>query len=580
MSNSSKEANSGAKHAVPKKKQFKLPKGLVAACAVIVILFGVMAVWANTYTGIYPYTYVNGFLVSDMSETELADFLTSTYSADKLKNLKFTLVCEDIVSELGVADIGLVYDNAALAEDIVTSGKEGNFFTRTIAFISRPFKPVSITPVIEYNKEVLAQAFDLVTEQYEIEPVGYTFDIGENLVTIHDRVSGLKADREKATAKVEEMLASMAIGEILLVPEEITPEPLDFDEFYKWLTSDAQDAYYEKVDSKVIVRDSKPKCEVDRQVVADALSTLDGSDLTSVQIAVKTSQPENTSDHLREILYKDKLGSYSTGYGGSSAARANNVRLATSRVDGIELMPGEEFSYDDTILPRTAANGYMAAAVYVGNKVESGMGGGICQPSSTLYAAALYANLEIVERHNHSLTVSYLPPGLDATIAEGYLDLRLKNNTDYPVKISASASGGIVSFSIYGYNENNTSVDILRSFSNGKYYVTRVVKENGVEVRHEQMTSSVYGTPEPDEPEEEKKPEEEKPAEGETPENGETPADAATPEETAPEVTAPTEQAPPEAAPTPQPETSTPPAVSETAKEPTPVTPSAPTVAE
>lgn len=172
------------------------------------------------------------------------------------------------------------------------------------------------------------------------------------------------------------------------------------------------------------------------------------------------------------------------------------MQIATNRINGYELLPGEEFSYDQTILPRTSENGYRAAPVYVGNKVESGMGGGICQPSSTLYCAAMYANLEITERHNHSLMVSYLPPGLDATIAQGVLDLKFKNSTPYPIKISSSAANGTVTFSIWGYNPDNYSVELLRSGGGYSYQVTRIVKKDGAEISRQQMASSRYGKPE------------------------------------------------------------------------------------
>ena len=181
-------------------------------------------------------------------------------------------------------------------------------------------------------------------------------------------------------------------------------------------------------------------------------------------------------------------------------------------------MPGEEFSYDKTILPRTAENGYMAAPVYVGNKVESGMGGGICQPSSTLYGAALYANLEILERHNHSMLVSYMPAGLDATISQGALDLRLRNNTPYPVKIASQASGGVLTFSIWGYNPENISVNIVRSGSEYQYYATRIVMKDGVEISRESLSSSRYVPPAPT-PEPSASPEPEATPE---PENGST----------------------------------------------------------
>lgn len=579
MQNSGIDKKRTAKHAAPKSnKSNKELKILVSVLVVLILIFGAFTVYVNGIDGIYPNTYVNGFLVSDMTEDMLADYLTATFSAKPLENKSFTLTCKDNTHELKLEDLGIIFDNAKFAEKIVTSGKEGNAIQKTFSYISRLFSPVNVSPVINYNETVLNNAFDTVTSGYETEPVGYTFKIEKDLVTIHNRIDGIKADREKATDEALKQIGEFSVGSIELVPVPVSPAPLDFDEFYKWLTSDSQEAYYEKVDGKVLVRDSKPKCEVDKQTVKNAITTLETTSESKVTIAVKTTEPNSTSDRLKEILYKDKLGGYSTGYGSSSAARANNVRLATSRINGIELMPGDELSYDKTILPRTYANGYRPAGVYVGNKSEIGMGGGICQPSSTLYAAALYANLEIVERHNHSLPVSYLPAGLDATIAEGYLDLRIRNNTDYPVKIVASADGGVVSFSIYGFNEKNVSVDVLRSFSGGAHRVTRVVKENGVEVKREQMTSSVYGTPEKDEPEEEEKKEEGETTEEETPAE---PSPDTTPEgeASAEQTPAPSTQNPPTA-----PTTPTTPIVPETPAPviptPEPVVPEAPVVSE
>lgn len=126
-------------------------------------------------------------------------------------------------------------------------------------------------------------------------------------------------------------------------------------------------------------------------------------------------------------------------------------------------MPGDVFSYDKTIGRRTLANGYREAGVYIGNKVESGVGGGICQTSSTLYSAALYANLEIVSRTSHSLPVSYVPAGQDATIAEGAIDLKIKNNTEYPIKIVAAVSGRTVTCKFLGVKVPNQTVELVHT---------------------------------------------------------------------------------------------------------------------
>lgn len=119
------------------------------------------------------------------------------------------------------------------------------------------------------------------------------------------------------------------------------------------------------------------------------------------------------------------------------ASRATNIAVAASRINGVLIQPGEEFSFNKTILPRTAANGYVEAPIYVSGKHATGTGGGICQVSSTMYSAMLNGGIPATERHPHSLPVPYLPEGRDATIAGNYYDLKVVNIYDTPLEISA-----------------------------------------------------------------------------------------------------------------------------------------------
>ena len=562
------------------KKSKKFLKILLSVLIAAVIIIAAFSVYVNGYDGVLPGTYIEYTNISKMSKDEVREFLSATYSSDNLSGAVIPLTCNTNSYDLNLDELGITFDNDATIEKAFTSGKDGNIITNTVAYVSRWFTPVTIKPTLVYNKDILATALDTVANGFEIEPVGHTFEFGANSVTIHAPVDGVKVNRETATEMIEAKIIDADFGSLDFVPESVTPEPLDFNEFYEWLTSKEVDAFYEKVDGKVVVRESKARCEVDRSAVENALATLRTDSLTKIEVPAVVTEPENTTAKMTENLYKDVLGSYSTNFGSSSASRANNVRLAASRIDGTELMPGEEFSYDKTILPRTYANGYREAGVYVGNRVESGLGGGICQPSSTLYAAALYANLEILERHNHSLPVSYLPAGLDATIAEGYLDLRIRNNLDYPIKISAVTEGGVITFKILGYNHDNTSVDIERGYSGGAYHVTRVVKKDGEVVKREQMTSSVYGTKDTSEtdqkkPETEKKEEDKKTNETQT--NTTIDSQSSTPQAEVPEADAPQAEAPSTSTPsTPAPSTPAPSTPAPSTPEPAPEAPATP----
>lgn len=145
------------------------------------------------------------------------------------------------------------------------------------------------------------------------------------------------------------------------------------------------------------------------------------------------------------------LGRYQTKYH-DNTQRGNNVRLAASSINGTILLPGQEFSFNNVVGQRTAARGYKIAHVYVNKQVVDGIGGGICQVSSTLYVAMMIAGLQATERHVHCLPVDYLKPNLDATINWGTCDLRFINTFDFPIVILASGSPeGILTVNICKY---------------------------------------------------------------------------------------------------------------------------------
>jgi len=198
--------------------------------------------------------------------------------------------------------------------------------------------------------------------------------------------------------------------------------------------------------------------KIDREALEKELySKINGklgsdTDVTAVLTVTKASV---TSDMLKGI--NAKISAFSTNYGSiSSPARANNIGVSTRSINGTVLMPGETFSFNGVVGKRTVESGYQEAPVIIKNKVDSGLGGGICQVSSTLYNAALRGNLKIAARYHHTYPSSYVPIGMDATVDYGNLDFKFTNNYSYPLYIAGSASGGVVSFAIYS-NSSLTS---------------------------------------------------------------------------------------------------------------------------
>lgn len=171
-------------------------------------------------------------------------------------------------------------------------------------------------------------------------------------------------------------------------------------------------------------------------------------DLVEVPAKIKESD-------LKKIT--GKISSYSNEYtGGDNTGRFINMKLAVEAVNGTLLMPGQEFSYNNVVGNTTPERGYKEANTYVGNKIVPGYGGGICQVSTALYRSIMRSNIRSTERMNHSMTVSYSKPGLDATVSYGYIDYKFVNTYDFPIYIQGFIGGGTLGFNIYG---NTSALD-------------------------------------------------------------------------------------------------------------------------
>ena len=185
--------------------------------------------------------------------------------------------------------------------------------------------------------------------------------------------------------------------------------------------------------------------------------------------------PEIGTDSVEDALFRDKLATY-TAKADSSYNRDTNLRLACEALDGTILYPGDVLDYNKVLGERTPEKGYKPAAVYMGSATVTGYGGGICQPSSALYYCAMVADLEIVERHNHGFISAYVPFGMDATVSWGGPEFRLRNNTNYPIRIDAEADGGSVTITLMGTDEKDYYVEMEYEVLSKTDYKT-VVKE-------------------------------------------------------------------------------------------------------
>ena len=180
---------------------------------------------------------------------------------------------------------------------------------------------------------------------------------------------------------------------------------------------------------------------------------------TEVQVPMEYVIPQDTAETLKSVLFRDQLSYVETPHT-SNANRNNNLELACKSINGIVLMPGDVFSYNEALGKRTAEAGYKAAAAYVGGETVQELGGGICQVSSTLYYATLLADMEIVVRSAHSYVSSYIDFGMDATVSWGGPEFKFSNNTNYPIRIQAEVSDGYVKVWIFGTDDKDYYVNM------------------------------------------------------------------------------------------------------------------------
>ena len=215
----------------------------------------------------------------------------------------------------------------------------------------------------------------------------------------------------------------------------------------------AQDATLKREDGKFVIEPGTTGVviDVDASVntVYEYLTTDWMGENTETDLVVAVEEPRGTEEELSKI--KDVLGTFTTDYSSSGANRSGNVTNGAKHVNGTLLYPGDSFSMYETVSPFTEANGYYLAGSYLNGMVVDSLGGGICQVSTTLYNAVLRAELEVTERSNHSMIVSYVDPSADAAIAGTYKDFKFKNNTNAPVYIEGyTTDDKQVVFNIYG----------------------------------------------------------------------------------------------------------------------------------
>ncbi|MGN0181845.1 MAG: VanW family protein [Candidatus Ornithomonoglobus sp.] len=389
--------------------------------------------------------YIEDIDVGNLTSDEA---LARLRQSDLMSNRAITLTCNSYSVSLNCADAGLTPKIEDTVAKAMRYGKSGDMFYDGFENTLLLFKRHTIIPDADVNEALLREKITEFGNSIYGELTRHSLEIGDGVVVCTPGHSGFDNNTDAAYSEILGGLKNDQYT-IPIVLKEGHPDPITANDVNNFVYCDPADAYYKKENGTIVIENEVYGRYLDLSETESLISGLvENGDV--IYIPYYTTAPEITAEQLGAKLFNAVIGSYSTSYGTSSANRCANIANAASKINETVLMPGDVFSFNNTVGPRSAANGFYTAKEYVNGDTVDGIGGGTCQVSSTLYNAVLYSDLSIVSRTNHMFPVDYCPIGQDATVADTGVDFKFVNSMNYPIKISAVTSGYTVTVSIIG----------------------------------------------------------------------------------------------------------------------------------
>lgn len=392
---------------------------------------------------------IEGIDISGLSKREAMDKIQNLYQEKKQKEIGIRY--KEYETSLNSTIIEVNYEVESAVDKAYLIGRDSNIFVNNYNILFTLIGKKNINVEMKLNEEVAKKTIQDISMNLPGVIVESSYSIEGDKLIITKGKEGITIDIDELLGRVKENLNNINIIEddIDIPVIDKKPKEIDIDKIHNEIYKEAKDAYYTKEPFTVY-----PEVEGIDFNVEDAKKILQ-EEKGEYEISLVITKPNITIADIGTEAFPDKLATFTTRYDVSNKDRTVNLVLACQKLNEKVVSPGEVFSYNKTLGARTVAAGYKNAKVYSNGEVVDGIGGGICQISSTLYNSVLLANLEIVERRNHQFVTSYLPAGRDATVVYGMTDFQFKNIRKYPIRIVASAQNGIATVSIYGLKEEN-----------------------------------------------------------------------------------------------------------------------------
>ncbi len=424
---------------------------------------------------IYPNVLLDGVYVGGATP-EAAALLLESRGEEGYEGKSVTMslpMTESMTVE--AQSLGLGGTPASAAREAYRYGRSGNYFENALSYLRCYMgEGVNILWKGSLDEQRLSELVTEVSEPLNerLDSAGAT--ITDEGVAFTKGAGAMELDSAYMMQLVGAAFAAEDYDTIAYRPDIVGEANVELENLYNEIYKAPVNASYDKETGAIVPHEQGVSFDMEvAQTLLD--ETENGQELF---LPLVYSEPAINTDMMEEYLFRDLLSEKSTSFAGSASGRITNIKLAAAAINGLVLLPGEEFDYNLALGERTTAKGYQTAGVYENGQVSTGVGGGICQVSSTLYYCALYADLDITERVDHYFAVGYLPMGLDATVSWGGPNLRFVNDTDYPIKIYSWTSGNNVFVEIWGTNLDGHYVRVSTDgWEDANYYYAEVYRK-------------------------------------------------------------------------------------------------------
>lgn len=463
----------------------KKRKTIIFACIVIIIILLLIVSTSFALLNINNTNMITGITIrnTDLSGLSIEDSkakLREILDGELLEEVKLKYNNEYEIT-LAPSQIEFKYDIDTAINEAYSVGRNGNILENNYEILFATFFGKEQKIDYSYNEEFLNAFIDDLSSKIPGIVVNPTYYIEDTNLIINQGTDGISVRKDELKEMILNSILDRRYDEIynddyntpIEIPvQETKAAEIDIEKVYSEVRRDPQDAYFELEPYQIYP--DVDGIDFDLEEAKEAVKEYKNE----YTIPITITKASKTINDLGTEAFPYLISSFSTKYDASNINRSTNLAIAANKINGKVLMPGEVFSYNKVVGKRTVEEGYRDAKIYADGGVVDGLAGGICQISSTLYNAVLLANLEIVERRNHSYTTSYVAAGRDATVVYGAIDFQFRNSRSYPIKIEASVKNGIAEFKIHGMQEENEyEIKIIPVTTASIPYTTQYVQD-------------------------------------------------------------------------------------------------------